>query len=238
MDSLAKRMAGLSPEQRQLLVRRLAQQGGAAPPPAPPLRRDGAAPATFPLSMAQQVMWALAALWPGASVCNDPITFRFRGPFSEDAFARSVNEIWRRHEILRATFAIVDGRPMQTVAPYAPVPVRHVDLTGLPAAEREDAARQMLVAEARTGLDPARGPLMRLTLVRLADDDHILLRTTHHLVSDGWSQGLFIREFVELYRAFATGRPSPLPEPVLRYRDYVNWEQQTLVGSPALAGHL
>ena len=113
-----------------------------------------------------------------------------------------------------------------------------MDLTDLPAAERGPAAQRQIEAEAQQALDPARGPLLRLSLFRLAPDDHILLRTTHHLVSDGWSQGIFIRELLTCYEAFATGAPAPYTDPEVRYRDYVQWEQQTVLGSAALAGHL
>ena len=229
MGTFSERLAGLSPAQRRLLAQRLEQQGGGSTPP--PLAPAALLPATLPLTVAQQIMWSLSQLWPGQAVCNDPLAFHFHGAFDTAALERTCNAIWQRHAILRATFAVRDGQPAQTIAPLARVPIRWVDLSTLPVAEAETEGQRQMEIEAQTGLDPAQGPLLRLTLYRLAPDHHVLLRTTHHLVSDGWSQGLFIRELILLYEAFAAGAPAPLPDPPVQYHDYALWQHGWLQGA-------
>ena len=136
----------------------------------------------------------------------------------------------RRHEVLRTTFADEGGVPRQVIAPRLDLPVPILDLEGTPEADREARARSLIAEEARRPFDLARGPLLRASLIRLGDREHIILVTMHHIASDGWSIGVLIREVGALYDAFRAGRPSPLPEPALQYADYATWQRGWLSG--------
>src|SRR4029450_1255245 len=152
--------------------------------------RDG----NLPLSFAQQRLWFLDQLEPNSSVYNVPSAIRFKGPLNITALERSFNEIIRRHEVVRTTFSTVEGQPVQNISPSLNLLLTIVDLGHLSESEREAAARRLATEEARRPFDLARGPLLRVTLLRLDDEDHVLLLTMHHIVSDGWSIGVLHRE--------------------------------------------
>ncbi len=197
-----------------------------------------AVPATPPLSFAQQRLWLLDRLEPGSAAYNMPFPLRLRGALDAAVLARAASEVVRRHEALRTTFATVDGVPVQVIAPAAPaVALPLVDLGGLPAALREAEGARLLAAEAKTPFDLERGPLVRLALVRLGTADHLLLLDMHHIVSDGWSIGLFFDELSALYPAFAAGAPSPLAALPIQYADFAVWQRDWLRGE-VLAGQL
>ncbi|HSU14717.1 non-ribosomal peptide synthase/polyketide synthase [Longimicrobium sp.] len=181
----------------------------------------------FPLSFAQERMWFLDRLEPGATTYNMSVAMRLRGALDADALARALAEVVRRHEPLRTVFAERDGHPVQHVLD-ADFHLPSEDLSG------EDdiaAALDRRVAEF-TGqpFDLARETLFRALLLRLGDGDHALLTLTHHAASDGWSQGIFFREMAAVYRAFAQGRPSPLAELPVRYADHAVWQRRWLAG--------
>jgi amino acid adenylation domain-containing protein/non-ribosomal peptide synthase protein (TIGR01720 family) len=144
--------------------------------------------------------------------------------------ARCLGEIVRRHEALRTTFAAPEGSPVQVIGPAAPFPLPVVDLAGLPESAREALALTLIREEAARPFDLARGPLLRGLLVRLAARDHVVLLTLHHVVGDGWSLGLLVRELAALYPAFAGGRPSPLSDLPVQYADYAVWQRSWLQG--------
>ncbi len=208
--------------------------GLAAAPPLVPAPRGAAA---LPLSFSQQRLWFLDQLEPGSFAYNLAGALRLEGPLDVAALRQVLDEIVRRHESLRTTFVGGDGEPVQVVAPPAPFPLPVVDLAGLPAAPREAEAARLAAAEARRPFDLQRGPLLRLSLLRLAAWEHALVTAMHHIVSDGWSLGVFSRELGTLYRAFAAGEPSPLPEPPLQYADFAVWQRRWLSG-PLLAAQL
>ena len=189
-----------------------------------PVPRDSA----FPLSFAQQRLWFLDQLEPNSSAYNAPAAYRLAGPLDVMALEAAINEIVRRHEALRTTFASVDGEPVQVIAPTLCVPLRMTDLEVLPRAEREPEAWRRAVADAYSSFDLSRGPLLRAQLLRLGEEEHILVLTLHHIVTDGWSVGVFRRELAELYAAFSAGRPSPLPELVVQYADFAVWQRKWL----------
>ncbi len=223
----------------ELLARRIGlvrDLGAAAEEELPPI---GPAPRDrpIPLSFTQERVWFLNQLSPGNCAYNFQFTVRFRGPLRPAVLAAALSEVIRRHEVLRTTFPEVDGSPVQVIHPpwRAPVPV--VDLRSLPEAEREPAALRLVHQEIRRSFDLERLPLMRWLLLRLAEEDHLLLQVEHHFVHDGWSLAVFLREVKELYVAFHEGRPSPLPEPPVQYTDFTVWQRQWLQGD-ALAGQL
>jgi amino acid adenylation domain-containing protein len=223
----------LSAERTLLLQQLLRQRGVAAVAPTEelPAKRAGAGPC--PLSFAQERLWFLYQMAPESPVYNLDSASRLSGPLDLAVLARSFAEVVRRHEVLRTTFGEPDGEPLQTVHPPAPFPLPLVDLGGLgglaggtQAAEAERLARQ----EAARAFDLARGPLLRAAAVRLGPWDHLLLLTLHHIVADGWSMALLVRELGEVYGAFLARRASPLPELSLQYADFAVWQRRRLTG--------
>ncbi|HYN21123.1 MAG TPA: amino acid adenylation domain-containing protein [Thermoanaerobaculia bacterium] len=183
----------------------------------------------LPLSFAQERVWFLTQLSPGNWAYNFQFTVRFRGPLQPAVLEAALSEVVSRHEVLRTTFLAVDGRPVQVIHPawWASVPI--VDLRGL--AEAEPFALRLVQQEIRKAFDLERLPLLRWLLLRLADDDHLLLQVEHHFVHDGWSLAVFLREVKEIYTAFHDGLPSPLPEPPVQYADFAVWQQRWLQGA-------
>ncbi len=181
----------------------------------------------------------------GSSISSSPAarptTSRWRSvspaPSTRPRSAAALSEVVRRHEALRTTFAALDGSPAQIVAAPTPLRLPRVDLTALPAAGREAEARRLAGEEARRPFDLATGPLLRAAMIDLGDRDRLLLVNMHHIVSDGWSLGIFISEVAALYGAFAAGRPSPLPELPVQYADFAVWQRRRLSG-PVLERHL
>ncbi len=184
----------------------------------------------LPLSFAQQRLWFIDQLDPGNSAYNFPAALRLVGPLDLAALKDSVNEIVGRHEALRTTFALVDGAPVQVIAPFLKLALPVVDLQSLPETEREAEMQRLATAEARRPFDLAQGPLLRITLLRFDEEEHVGLLTMHHIVSDGWSAGVLIREMAILYDAFSSGRSSSLPELPIQYADFAHWQRQWLQG--------
>ncbi len=199
---------------------------GRQAPPIVPVPRDG----DLPLSFAQQRLWFINQLEPGSSVYNFPAAVRLKGPLNIVALKLSLDEIVKRHEVLRTTFAIVDGRPVQVIAPLLTLTLPIVDLRELPETEREAEVQRLGTNEAARPFDLAQGPLVRATVLRLGEDEHVGLLTMHHIVSDGWSTGILIREMAALYDAFRAGRPSSLPALPLQYADFAHWQRDWLQG--------
>ncbi len=186
--------------------------------------------ADLPLSFAQQRLWFLDQLEPGSAFYNIFAPVRLKGRLNLPALERTLTEIARRHEVLRTTFPMVDGRAVQMIAPAAPLFLPVTDLTHLPPERRETEARRMAEEEAQLPFDLARGPLMRARLLRLDEDEHLAMLTLHHIISDGWSAGILIREVAALYEAFNAGDSSPLAELPIQYADFAAWQRQWLQG--------
>jgi amino acid adenylation domain-containing protein len=184
----------------------------------------------FPLSYAQQRLWFLDKLEPNSPTYNVPGAIRISGRLNVAVIEKCLNEIVRRHEALRTSFTEVQGRPSQVVAPELKTKLEILDLSGFDVGEREGEAMRLAVEEARRPFDITKAPLMRATLLRLSDDDSLLLLTLHHIVSDGWSVGVFLSELTTLYPAFSLGKPSPLAELPIQYGDYAVWQRQYLSG--------
>ncbi|HEX6911105.1 MAG TPA: amino acid adenylation domain-containing protein, partial [Longimicrobium sp.] len=192
----------------------------------PPAPRDG----PLPLSYGQQRLWFIQQLDPHSAAYNVPVAVRL-GALDADVLQAALAALVDRHEVLRTTFRVEsDGMPAQVVAPAGGFVLDRVDLEGLEPAEREARARELARDEAARPCDLARGPLARGTLLRLAEDDHVLLFTLHHAVTDGWSMDILVGEANALYGAFAAGLPSPLAPLPLQYADFAAWEQATLRG--------
>ncbi|HEX9936857.1 MAG TPA: amino acid adenylation domain-containing protein, partial [Longimicrobium sp.] len=195
-------------------------------PPVVPTERTGA----LPLSFAQERLWFIDRLEPGSATYNIPAALRLTGALDEAALERSLSEIVRRHEALRAVFAEVDGSPVQVIVPFGGFALPVEDLSALGEADREAAVRGRAGEEARRAFDLSAGPLFRAALLRLGEEDHVLLLSMHHVVSDGWSMGVLFRELSALYAAYREGRESPLPELAVQYADYAVWQRGQLAG--------
>ncbi len=191
-------------------------------------RRDRNGPE--PLSFAQQRLWFLDQLAPGNPTYNLPTTIRFDLALDVGALNRSLNTIVARHESLRTTFVAVDGRPMQIVVPALELEVPVVDLRSLRGRDREAEAVRLTADEARRPFDLATGPLVRAGLVQLGDVEWLFLLTMHHIVSDGWSLGVFAQELDVCYRALAVGREPELPDLPVQYADFAWWQREWLNG--------
>jgi len=207
--------------------------GEASPelPPLVPVSRDRA----LPLSLSQEAIWFFQKLAPGMQSYNFQAAIRFRGTLDAEALERTLTEIVRRHEIFRTTFPDVDGQPVQVVHPPAPVPLPREDLRGLAPAERDGEVARRMREEFGEPFDLSLLPLVRWRLLRLAEDEHLLLQVEHHFVHDGWSFGVFLRELAAIYPAFARGEPSPLPELPIQFADFAAWHREVMRGERARA---
>jgi amino acid adenylation domain-containing protein len=192
---------------------------------------------TFPLSFAQQRLWFIDRMEPDGSLYNMPFALTLTGELKVDVLERALYEVLRRHESLRTTFAEVEGEAMQIVRPATEIRLDIQDLAQLPEAEREREALRLTADEARRPFDLSTGPLLRVSLLRTMTTEHVLLVTMHHIISDGWSLGVLVKEVAALYEAFAEGRPSPLVELDIQYADFAVWQREWLQGE-VLEGQL
>jgi len=204
------------------------RQGGSGilAPGIEPVPRDE----ELPLSFAQARLWFLDQLEGGSATYNMPATLCLMGPLHVAALEQVVVEIVRRHEVLRTTFPRGNGKAVQVIAPNLTVTLPVVDLQALPENEQSTVVQQLATSEAQRPFDLSNDLLVRVTLLKLGEESHNLLVTMHHIVSDGWSIGIFIREVAALYEAFSKGAPSPLPDLSIQYADFAHWQRQWLTG--------
>src|SRR5271165_6058488 len=195
-------------------------------PPLQPVPRQG----QLPLSFAQQRLWFIDQLEPGSPMYNLASMYRMRGSLNVPALEKTINEIVRRHESLRTTFRNVDGQPLQVIAPEWRMPLEVNIVKGAGEEQREAELRRLTREAAIQPFDLAKGPLLRPSLLRIDDEDHVLMIVVHHIVGDGWSGSLIAGELAALYEAFAQDRPSPLPELTIQYADFAEWQRQWLQG--------
>jgi len=183
-----------------------------------------------PLSYAQQRLLFLQQLDPDSPTYNLPRGFRVEGKLNVPVLERTLTEIVRRHEVLRTTFHVNGNEQVQVIHPPYNVSVPVIDLGHLPEAERDSQVRKFAAEEAQRPFDLEHGPLLRTKLLHFTDDQHVVFFTVHHIVSDGWSAGLFFTEMQTLYAAFSEDRRSPLPELPIQYADYARWQRDWLKG--------
>ncbi|MFB2973200.1 amino acid adenylation domain-containing protein [Aerosakkonema sp. BLCC-F183] len=180
----------------------------------------------LPLSFAQQRLWFLHQLEPDSPAYNLPKTVRLRGKLNIAALEGSLREVMRRHEILRTNFTVKNGKPVQIIDSNTIIELPVIDLQELPETEREAEALRLATIEAQRPFDLANDCLLRCNLVKLDAEDYLLVLTLHHIISDGWSTAVLIREVATLYQSFCNETPSPLPELPIQYADFAVWQQQ------------
>ncbi len=188
-------------------------------PPVVPVPRDQ----PLPLSAAQERLWFLEQLEPGRGTYVMPASLRLAGGLDAGVLQRALDEVVRRHETLRTTFHTADGQPYQEVQPRLALPLPVIDLRRL--SGRETEAERLAVALAHQPFDLARGPLLRVSLLRLEAAEHLLLLQVHHVIADAWSLSVLFGELAALYEAFSRGEPSPLPELPVQYADFAAWQR-------------
>ncbi|ATB48289.1 non-ribosomal peptide synthetase [Corallococcus macrosporus] len=179
-----------------------------------------------PLSFAQQRLWFLDRLQPGSTAYNVPLVLNLEGPLDVEVLERAFSELVRRHEVLRTTFPVQGEAPVQVILPAEALRIPVVDLRG----QEDTAARRFIRAEVDRPFDLARAPALRTHLLKLAEARHVLVMMLHHIVSDGWSMGILVRELSTLHEAFSHGNASPLPELPVQYADYSQWQRDWLKG--------
>ena len=230
MSDRARRIANLSPEKRRLLESMLQERAQGRTDegiPALPRYSESGQPRVFPLSSAQRLMWFHVQRHPRVHKMP-PQAIRLRGPLDVTALEASLHEICTRQETLRTTFGTRNGEPVQIVGPPQPVPLTRVDLRELPSEAREADVPRLIVRESRRPFDLSRDLMLRATLIRLDDEEHVLLLVMHHIASDGESVGVLFAELSALYNALRAGRRANLPELPVQYVDYVVWQWQRL----------
>jgi amino acid adenylation domain-containing protein len=195
----------------------------------PPLERVSREQ-TLPLSFAQQRLWFIHQLNPQSAAYNMRHAVRLRGQLDVDALERALVEIVKRHEILRTTFATVEGEPVQVISESIPVHLLRKDFSQLSETEREEATRRFTSDEVRQPFNLAEGPLLRPVLIRLSEDEHVLLFVMHHIISDGWSTDILAQELGKLYEALVHHEPPTLPELPIQYADFAYWQRNCLQG--------
>lgn len=193
--------------------------------PIRPISRNG----TVPLSFNQERLWFLHQIEEESTTYNEFFAVSIKGLLQISHLEQSLQEVIQRHEVLRTTFPNQDGYPIQAIAPTLAITLPVVDLQALPKVE-QSALIQQLFKEVQRPFDLVNGPLLRVTLLQLEKESYILLLCIHHIVSDGWSMGVFIQELSTLYPAFCAGEPSPLPELPIQYADFAVWQRKWLSG--------
>ena len=191
----------------------------------------------LPLSFAQQRLWFLDQLDPGSTAYHVPHAVQLSGALDRAALEKSLGEIVRRHEVLRTTFAVAKGESAQVIQPAQPWLLKVTDLRELPEDERKAETQRLMNDEARRPFDLQHGPLLRTSLLRESETEHVLLLVMHHIIFDAWSIGVLLKEVATLYEAFVSGRPSPLPELTVQYADFAHWQRTWLQGE-TLMRHL
>ncbi|HSK79159.1 MAG TPA: amino acid adenylation domain-containing protein [Thermoanaerobaculia bacterium] len=209
-------------------ISRLRLGGGEADvPPIVPVPRDGR---RLPLSFAQERLWFLDRLEARTLAYNEAAAFRLEGPLDTAAFRGALDEILLRHESLRTTFPEVDGEAVQVIRPEATFEIPVVDLRALPEDLHAEEVHRLVLSQALRPFSLAHGPLVRGLLMRLGENDHAVLFSFHHIIFDGWSVGVFVRELSALYRARIAGVPASLPPLAIQYADFAAWQRGWLQG--------
>ncbi|WP_026735861.1 non-ribosomal peptide synthetase [Fischerella sp. PCC 9605] len=219
-----KQHSNLSPAKKALLEK---WKGGKFQANVIPKRQDCK---NIPLSFSQQRLWFIDQLYHGSSFYNIPIAFHIQGNLKIAALEQSLNEIIKRHEVWRTNFRLVNGEPIQEIFTQSTWDLSIINLEHLSGKVWEEEVKQIAAKEAQKPFNLSKGLLVRATLLRLSEEEHVLLVTMHHIITDGWSCGVFLRELSTLYAAFSTNQPSPLSELPIQYADFAVWQRDRIQG--------
>ncbi|TWH43972.1 condensation domain-containing protein [Dulcicalothrix desertica] len=227
MSELSQNISDISPKKLALLSKLLREKGQNT------LKTQVITPRKselnyYPLSFSQRRLWFLSQLEEGSDAYNMPAALQLTGTIEITALEQTLREIVRRHEVLRTNFVAINGAPVQVINPARAMTLPLVNLQALPEVEQSTEVQRLAIAEGQRPFDLTKDPLLRVTLLRLNEKFHVLLVTMHHIISDGWSIGIFIQEFSILYKAFSKGAPSPLPDLPIQYADFACWQHQWL----------
>jgi NRPS condensation-like uncharacterized protein len=192
-----------------------------------PRRRQAS---SYPLSFTQQRLWILDQLAPDRTSYNIHFAVHLEGKLNVEALEKSFNEIICRHEVLRTIFRKVDGQPVQMIVPMVSLALARIDISHHSGPERARLTRLYIDGQIRRPFDLSRGPIIRVTLLKESEEDHVVILVVHHIAFDGWSMGVLLRELILLYEAFAAGHPSPLTELPIQYADFAVWQRSWLQG--------
>jgi amino acid adenylation domain-containing protein len=217
MSTVSSQLVNLTPEEKRAILAQL-------------LRNKAGQVRTVPLSFAQQRLWFLDQLEPGNASYNMRAAVQLSGALDVAVMAATLDEIVRRHETLRTTIRVQDSQPVQVVAPTLTLPLPLIDLSDWDEESRQRETKRFITQETSRPFDLAEGPLVRAGLVKLGPTEHVLVLTMHHIISDGWSRGVLVRELAALYGAFTAGKASPLPKLPFQYGDYAAWQRNWLQG--------
>jgi amino acid adenylation domain-containing protein len=217
MSKASLSQQALSAEQKRRLLEQL-------------LQRKARQQAIIPLSTAQQRLWFFEQLQGANAVYNIVAPARLHGELNLDALRKSIQVVMRRHEALRTIFILQDGMPVQQIQDEPVMALLQQDLRHLPEEVRAEEAHRLLLEDARRPFDLQQGPLLRMTIVQLTDNEHLLLLNMHHIIADGWSCEIILRELSQLYSAYAQGQELSLPEQAIQYSHFVSWQKRRLQG--------
>ncbi|MEM8529467.1 MAG: non-ribosomal peptide synthase/polyketide synthase [Chloroflexota bacterium] len=235
MSNITDRIANLSPKQRAKLLRRLREKEGNGTSSI--IESQPRTLAHFPLSFAQQRLWLIEQLQPGLAAYNISHALRMAGLINTAAVKAGFQKLIERHEVLRTTFAIIDDQPVQVIAPALHIEVPLIDLSMLDSSLREEVATTLVQDEALCLFDLEQGPLFRVNLIRLDPQQHILILSQHHIITDAWSLDILSREFAAFYDGLQNQQAVELPPLPIQYADYAAWQRQWLQGA-TLERHL
>ncbi len=210
----------------QIINGKRKEDSGVSLPPIEKINRNQ----DLPLSFAQQRLWFLSQLEPNSPAYNIPSAFILEGNLNSQALEKSILEVVKRHESLRTTFTDRSGKPIQVISDISNFSISHINLSGLTREEGEAELKRLAKEDALTPFDLAVGPLFRVSLINLTDEQHAILFNMHHIISDGWSVSVLISEIAQLYVAFSQNAPSPLAELSIQYADFAHWQQNWLQG--------
>jgi aspartate racemase len=226
-DALPPELLAQLKERKAEVIQFLRQANASAKsqlPPIVPVNRHG----NLPLSFAQQRLWLLYQFEPDSTSNNLPVVVRFTGSLNVEVLKRSIQEVARRHEVLRTTFPAIDGQPTVCIAAELDIPLPVFDLRDVPEAQRDEEAFQLATKEAQQPFELINGPLLRTKLMRLQDDEYLLIWNMHGIVCDGASSDVFYQDLTTIYKAFSNDEPSPLPDLPIQYADFAYWQRQWL----------
>ncbi len=227
MTDSHEQLSNLSPEQRALLLLRLKKlKEQDAKKEEKAITRQSRDSNEFPLSFEQQGIWFLEQFEKESLDYNVATAFAIIGQLNVSAFEKSINDLVKRHEILRTTFKVFDGQPIQVISPARTIPLTKIDLTHLPKEEQTEKVKKLAEEEDNSPFELTRGPLIRVSLLRLEDEYHVLFLTMHHIVFDGWSKSIIYAELSEFYRVHVNNAAARLPDLEIQYADFASWQIQ------------